>query len=110
MLALQIKTKVWLERDDSFVLGDGGLELLHHIQRLRSLTKAAQAVGWSYRHAWGYLRNAERRLTTPLVKTSPGKGASRGTTLTPAGCRILTRLRSARRAAALNATRIWRRS
>ena len=45
MLALQIKTKVWLECGGAFVFGDGGLELLDHIQRLRSLTKAARS-GW----------------------------------------------------------------
>src|SRR4051794_8243358 len=48
MSALQIRTKVWLECDGAFVFGDGGLELLEEIQRLRSLTKAAEAVGWSY--------------------------------------------------------------
>jgi molybdate transport system regulatory protein len=110
MSALQIRTKVWLECDGAFVFGDGGLELLEEIQRLRSLTKAAEAVGWSYRHAWGYLRNAERRLGTPLVTTSPGKGISRGTTLSPAGARILVRLRGARRAATVNATKTWRHS
>jgi molybdate transport system regulatory protein len=110
MSALQIRTKVWLECDGAFVFGDGGLELLDHIQRLRSLTKAAAAIGWSYRHAWGYLRNAERRLGAPLVTTSPGKGVSRGTTLTSAGSRILSRLRTARHAATVNATKMWRRS
>lgn len=108
-MALQIRTKVWLERDGTFVIGDGGLELLNHIQRLRSLTKAAQAVGWSYRHAWGYVRNAERRLGLPLATTSPGKGTSRGTALTAAGRQVLTRLRRAREAARVNAARQWRR-
>ena len=110
MAALQIRTKVWLERDGTFVIGDGGLDLLQRIQELRSLTKAAQAIGWSYRHAWGYLRNAERRLGSPLVSTSHGKGADRGTALTPAGHRVLTRLGQARRAATINATKMWRRS
>jgi molybdate transport system regulatory protein len=110
MMKLQIKTKVWLECGGTFVIGDGGLGLLRRIRDLRSLTKAAHAVGWSYRHAWGYLHNAERRLGAPLVTTAPGKGASRGTMLTESGGRVLRRLEQAGRAAGLSAVKQWRRA
>lgn len=102
-----IRTKVWLERDDTFVIGEGGLDLLHAIDQLGSLTRAADDVGWSYRHAWGYLRNAERHLGAALVRTSPGKGADRGTALTAVGRTVLKHLNSARRAALGAATRRW---
>ena len=106
---VEIQTKVWLERSGTFVLGEGGLDLLLEIHRLQSLTQAAQSVGWSYRHAWGYLRNAERQLGVPLVKTSPGKGSSRGTLLSPTGRKILRCLDRAKRAANVAAGRQWRR-
>ncbi len=87
-----VKTKVWLERDGLFVIGDGGLRLLLGIIEHGSLLRAARDIRWSYRHAWGYLRRAEAALGTPLTEARPGKGASRGTTLTEAGRLVVERL------------------
>jgi molybdate transport system regulatory protein len=90
--ATSVKTKVWLERDGQFVIGDGGLQLLLGILEHGSLLRAARAIRWSYRHAWGYLRRAEAALGTPLTEPRPGKGASRGTVLTEAGRLAIERL------------------
>ena len=103
-----LRTKVWLERDGAFVIGEGGLDLLHAIDRVQSLTHAARSVGWSYRHAWGYLRNAERQLGVALVVTSPGKGSERGTMLSEHGRTVLRRLERARRVVTLAARKDWR--
>ena len=73
-----IKTKVWMERGGRFVIGDGGLKLLLGVLEHGSLLGAAKQIGWSYRHAWGYLKQAEAALGTPLTTPRPGKGASRG--------------------------------
>ena len=107
MLTVELKTKVWLELSGAFVIGEGGVDLLRHIDRLKSLTQAANAVGWSYRHAWGYLRNAELRLGVPLAITSPGKGARRGTSLSPVGSDILRRLDAAQQAVKETAACHW---
>jgi molybdate transport repressor ModE-like protein len=87
-----VKTKVWLERDGLFVVGDGGLRLLLGILDHGSLLAAARQIRWSYRHAWGYLRRAEAALGTPLTEPRPGKGASRGTVLTETGRLVIERL------------------
>jgi molybdate transport system regulatory protein len=87
-----VKTKVWLEREGHFVIGDGGLRLLLGILEHGSLLAAARQIRWSYRHAWGYLRRAETALGTPLTEPRPGKGASRGTVLTEAGRLVIERL------------------
>jgi molybdate transport system regulatory protein len=107
MLTVEIQTKVWLEMSGVFVIGEGGLDLLRNVERLQSLTGAARAVGWSYRHAWGYLRNAAQRLGSPLVITSPGKGSRRGTTLSPIGSDILRRLDGACELVKVTAARHW---
>jgi molybdate transport system regulatory protein len=91
-----IKTKVWMERDGRFVIGDGGLKLLLGILEHGSLLAAAREMGWSYRHAWGYLKQAEAALGIPLTTPRPGKGASRGMTLTETGRLVLEQLAAVR--------------
>src|SRR5262245_18016795 len=87
-----IKTKVWMERDGRFVIGDGGLKLLLGVVEHGSLLGAAKEIGWSYRHAWGYLKQAESALGAPLTTPRPGKGASRGMALTETGRLVLEQL------------------
>jgi molybdate transport system regulatory protein len=91
-----IKTKVWMERRGRFVIGDGGLKLLLGVLEHGSLRGAAKEIGWSYRHAWGYLKQAEAALGTPLTTPRPGKGASRGMALTETGRLVLEQLITAR--------------
>ena len=59
--------------------------VLRAIQQHGSVSIAAREVGWSYRHAWEYLRRAASVLSMRLTETVPGKGAARGTRLTAAG-------------------------
>ena len=91
-----IKTKVWMEREGRFVIGDGGLKLLLGVLEHGSLLGAAKEIGWSYRHAWGYLTQAEAALGAPLTTPRPGKGASRGMALTEMGRLVLEHLVAAR--------------
>jgi hypothetical protein len=76
MSGMVLRTKVWLEVSGDFVIGEGGLELLEALSSDGSLTRAAAQVDWSYRHAWGYLRRAERalgvRLTLPCRARAHG--------------------------------------
>jgi len=87
-----IKTKVWMERSGRFVIGDGGLKLLLGVLEHGSLLRAAKEIGWSYRHAWGYLKQVEAALGASLTTPRPGKGASRGTALTETGRLVLEHL------------------
>jgi molybdate transport system regulatory protein len=79
---LVVCSKKWIEVDGEFAIGDGGGQLLTAIEQAGSLAEAARQLGWSYRHAWGYLRRAEGVLQTRLVLTHPGKGAMKGTRIT----------------------------
>src|SRR5262249_57617512 len=51
-----VKTKVWLERDGAFVIGDGGLRLLLGIIEPGSPLGARRGVPWAYRPRGGFLR------------------------------------------------------
>jgi molybdate transport system regulatory protein len=96
IIAAQVKTKVWLELGGEFMMGDGGLHLLRGIVQHGSLAQAVREIGWSYRHAWGYLRRAETALKTPVVRSRPGRGSARGMELTETGLLLLERLRALR--------------
>jgi molybdate transport system regulatory protein len=89
ILDAQVRTKSWLEINGRFAIGPHGFELLSAIERYQSLTRAARAVGWSYRHAWDYIRQAEKVFGEPLVSTVPGKGQARGSNLTRRGRDVL---------------------
>lgn len=84
-----MKTKTWLELNGHFVIGDGGATLLLAILERGSLLAAAREIRWSYRHAWGYLRQAEAVLGAPLTVSRPGRGAARGTMLTEHGRMVI---------------------
>ena len=92
IISARVKTKVWLEVDGRFAIGDGGLQLLLGIALTGSLAAAVRQIGWSYRHAWGYIRRAEAVLGVSLIVARPGKGAARGTALTEHGGLLLERL------------------
>src|SRR5689334_25385742 len=96
IIAAQVKTKVWLELGGEFFAGDGGIHLLGGILRHGSLAQTVREIGWSYRHAWGYLRRAESALHTPIVRNRAGRGAARGMELTETGHLLLERLRALR--------------
>jgi molybdate transport system regulatory protein len=87
--ALIARRKVWFEWNGEFVIGEGGFDLLDAIASTGSLTRAARVVGWSYRHAWGYLRRAEARLGEQLTVTRSGKGTRRGVEITAAARRVM---------------------
>lgn len=71
---LKVKSKVWLEKDGELVFGTGKAAILSHIEKTGSINSAAKALNMSYRHAWSYIRCAEKRLGHDLlIKTKGGK-------------------------------------
>ncbi|MEK6660918.1 MAG: LysR family transcriptional regulator [candidate division NC10 bacterium] len=97
-MQLQVKSKVWLEANGKFIIGEGGITLLEAIDRLGSIQKAARRLGWSYRHTWGYLKNMERNGGMQFVVARHGGTAGGGTTLTPDGVKLLREYRRFQRA------------
>jgi molybdate transport system regulatory protein len=87
-MQLQVKSKVWLEANGKFIIGEGGITLLEAIDRLGSIQKAARRLGWSYRHTWGYLKNMERNGGMQFVVARHGGTARGGTDLTPEGRKL----------------------
>ena len=74
----ELKTKIWFEVDGRFVIGDGGLRLLQGVLAHGSLLGAAREMGWSYRHAWGYLKRAEEAFGPRSRWRAPARGHRAG--------------------------------
>lgn len=83
--------KVWLEQDGRLALSDYRARLLRLVQDTGSLAQAAQALGLSYRRAWGKVRELERNLGCELVTSDVGGVGGGRSRLTPAGERLLVR-------------------
>jgi len=88
---MQVKSKVWIEAGGEVVAGDGKVHLLQRIEEMGSIQKAAEGIGMSYRHAWGFLQTMEKRAGIKLVVTQIGGREGGGAKLTPLGKDFLKR-------------------
>lgn len=80
---LRVRSKVWLEKDGKLIFGSGKASILKFVEETGSINKAAQKMEMSYRHAWSYIKEIEKRLNVNLViRTKGGKGGG-GAQLTP---------------------------
>jgi molybdate transport repressor ModE-like protein/molybdopterin-binding protein len=64
--------KIWFENDGSHLFGQGTIELLKQILDKGNLVDATKTMKISYRHAWGLIKEAEKRIGEPLVISYKG--------------------------------------
>ncbi len=79
---MQVKSKVWLEETGLLVFGSGKATILRSIQETGSIAKTAKKLHMSYRHAWSYIKSAEKRLGRSLVSCIRGGDGGGGAELT----------------------------
>jgi molybdate transport system regulatory protein len=86
--------KIWIEYKGKPVLGKGGAEILEQIEREKTISKAAEKLGMSYRYVWNYLQKIEKALGEPVIETyRGGKSGGGGATLTQLGKSLLDEYR-----------------
>ncbi|WP_028312923.1 substrate-binding domain-containing protein [Derxia gummosa] len=85
MFKILIRPRWTIRRTDGTELPQRLIELLGAVHERGSLLAGCEAIGLSYRHAWGLLREAEAGLGAPLVLMERGKGS----TLTALGERLV---------------------
>jgi molybdate transport repressor ModE-like protein len=85
MKRIAVKPTWILEDETGQRIGPEVFALLGAIEERRKLTEAAEAVGVSYRHAWGLVETWGGFFGQPLVRFERGKGTS----LTPLGEKLL---------------------
>lgn len=82
---MNIKSKVWVEMDGEVVVGNGKIALLKMIDEMGSIQRAADKMGMSYRHAWGFIQKIEKRSGIRFVDTQIGGKDGGGARLTLQG-------------------------
>ena len=105
---MKIKSKVWLEKEGQLVFGSGKALILKAINEEGSINKAAKKMKMSYRHAWSYIRAAEKRIGKLLViKTKGGKDGG-GAILTDYAKDLLRRFENIDRETKLFADKLFK--
>lgn len=73
---------LWLQRGGSALGGAGRVALLEAIRDTGSMTRAARAVGISYKTAWDHVQDMNNVAAQPLVRRQAGGAGGGGTVLT----------------------------
>lgn len=82
--------KIWIERKGKPVLGKGGAEILRAVRKEKSISKAAEKLGMSYRYVWNRLQKISQAIGKPVIETfKGGKKGGGGAKLTIAGENLL---------------------
>ena len=79
---LDIKAKIWLEKDGEPVFGLGRFLLLEKIESSGSISSAAKELGYSYKKAWSFINLMEKRFGFELVSKKIGGRHGGGSVLT----------------------------
>ena len=79
---MNVRSKVWLEKDGRLVFGTGKAGILRAVAETGSLNGAARQLNMSYRHVWSGIRAAEQRLGFPLLTRRKGGKRGGGAVLT----------------------------
>jgi len=78
---VEIGYKIWLKGiGDSFPgfsLGPGDVQLMEALMKHKNLTKASEAVGYSYKYAWRKLKDIKKQTGIAVSKSFKG-GAGGG--------------------------------
>ena len=89
---------LWLAQGGSPLGGADRVALLEAIDATGSMTRAAQAVGISYKTAWDRVQGMNNTARHPLVERSAGGAGGGGTRLTPYAAQLIAAFRELERA------------
>ncbi len=87
--SLKLYGEIWLGRDEMSGMGDLRISLLEQIDVTGSITRAAKAVGISYKTAWDTVDAMKNISGKALVESASGGSHGGGTRLTEEGRRLV---------------------
>lgn len=80
-----LRGRIWIDSREGTFLAYGRIVLLERIREFGSITKAADSMKISYRHAWQLVDSMNIQAKRPLVRTLAGGRGGGGTWLTRDG-------------------------
>ena len=83
--SLSVHVFPWIETPAGRFLGKGRVELLEHIIEHGSISKAAKAMGMTYKKSWDLINSMNSQSAKPLVLTQTGGGGGGGAVVTAEG-------------------------
>jgi len=93
MSGIELDGTLWLHKSEQRFLGSDRIRLLEQIGAVGSITKAAKAVGISYKNAWDLVNMINNLADRPLVERLTGGRGGGGTTLTDHGREVIRQFR-----------------
>ncbi len=88
--SLRPNWKLWLEHDGQYVFGPGAYAILKSVMETGSIRAGADALGMSYRYAWGVIKRIERKTGLRLLETRRGgRAGGGGAEVTEAGLQLV---------------------
>jgi molybdate transport system regulatory protein len=91
---LGLSGSLWFNRAEHKFLGGDRINLLEKIDELGSITKAAKAVGVSYKTAWDTVNLINNMSEWPLVDRLTGGKGGGGTSLTAEGKKVVEQFKT----------------
>lgn len=85
----EIRVRCWITINGEKHFGPGPAELLDRIQDSGSISKAAEAMGMSYKKAWDMIEHINAQGSKPYVIARKGGNKGGGTELTDTGKKVL---------------------
>ena len=70
-----MRMHLWFETEEGVLFGLGRLQLLKYVEEYGSLKAAAEALGMSYRGAWGKIKTTEELIGQKLIERDSNRRA-----------------------------------
>ena len=84
-MSYKIKSRIWIESENSVFLGEGRIHVLKAIEETGSLSKAAKSLNLSYKKAWHLIDSVNKSAKKPVTINSVGGKGGGGAQLTDYG-------------------------
>lgn len=85
----EIRVRCWVDIESVKFFGPGRAELLTLIEKSGSISKAAKAMGMSYKKAWGMIDEMNTAGQKPYVISKAGGKKGGGAELTDTGKKVV---------------------
>lgn len=106
-MTYNLRAKIWLEKENQKVFGDGPWDILKRIEQTGSIRKAAAEINMSYSQAWRLIRMIETNLGSAVLEKKAGGSGGGYSTLTPQAAKLTAAYSSFRSAAENSLDRLY---